>query len=266
MKVYISADIEGVAGIAHFDEATKTHPDYDEFRQRMTREVAAAAEAALDAGATEVWIKDAHATGRNLFVDALPRAVRLIRGWSGHPLSMVQELDASFGALMMIGYHARAGSGGNPLAHTMSSRVVNRIVVNGRPASEFLLHAYAGALFEVPTVMVAGDEALCAEVAELDPGIRTVATMRGVGDSTVSVHPDVAVDGIRAAVTDALQDVASIRTLAPPETLTVDLRFVKPMAAYRASHYPGATLVDDDTIRFETRDWFEVMRLLLFVL
>lgn len=266
MKIYISADIEGVTGIAHFDEAHKEVADYEEFRHRMTREVAAAAEAALDAGAREVWIKDAHMTGRNLLVDELPRSVRLVRGWSGHPLSMVQELDGSFAAVLMIGYHARAASGGNPLAHTMSSRMISRILVNERPASEFLLHTYGAALFGVPVGLVSGDEALCQEVAEFDPRIRTVTTMQGVGASTVSVHPEVALEQIRAGVTDALQ--GKDRPVAPelPAEFVVDLRFVKPFQAYRASHYPGAELIEDDTIRLRTGDWFEVMRMLLFVL
>ena len=127
MKVYISADIEGVAGIAHWDEARKNHGDYAEFREQMTREVAAACRGARAAGATEILIKDAHASGRNLLHRQLPAGVRLIRGWSGHPLSMVQELDEGFAAVMMIGYHSPASSGANPLAHTMSSSRLARV-------------------------------------------------------------------------------------------------------------------------------------------
>lgn len=92
MKVYISVDIEGVAGITHWDEAEKAHPDYPEFREQMTREAVAAIEGAQAAGAKEIWINDAHDSGRNLITSMLPADMHLIRSWAGHPLCMVQEL------------------------------------------------------------------------------------------------------------------------------------------------------------------------------
>lgn len=264
MKVYISADIEGVAGITSWDEARKEHPDYPAFQRRMTREVAAAAERAVAAGAREVWVKDAHATGRNLIAEELPRQVRLIRGWSGHPLSMVQELDESFAAVLMVGYHAAAGSGGNPLAHTMSSARVKHLSVNGRSASEFLLHTYAAALFGVPVVFVSGDAALAAEVAEVDDRIARAVTMEGIGASTVSVHPEVALDRIRAGVDAALEQ--PFTPLPLPEHFEVALQMVKAERAYRGSHYPGAVLAADDCVRFAATDWLDVMRFLMFVI
>ena len=105
MNVYISADIEGTAGITHWDEADRNNPAYPEFREAMTREVVAACEGAIAAGATDILIKDAHDSGRNIHVSQLPECARIVRGWSGHPYSMVQELDESFDALVLIGYH-----------------------------------------------------------------------------------------------------------------------------------------------------------------
>ena len=90
MKVFISCDIEGVAGITHWDEADRTHDDHKYFRAQMTRELSAACRGALAAGAQEIWVKDAHGSGRNLLPDELPKEVRLIRGWSGHPYCMMQ--------------------------------------------------------------------------------------------------------------------------------------------------------------------------------
>ncbi len=107
--------MEGITGVTHWDEVTKEHGDYPQFQKQMSKEVAAACEGAFAAGATEIRIKDAHDSGRNILQSMLPENTHLIRGWSGHPYSMVQELDDSFDAGMMIGYHSRAGAGGNPL-------------------------------------------------------------------------------------------------------------------------------------------------------
>jgi D-amino peptidase len=156
MKVYISVDIEGVAGITHWDEAEKTHRDYPEFREQMTREAVAAIEGAQAAGAREIWVKDAHDSGRNLITSMLPADIRLIRSWAGHPLCMVQELDDSFDAIVMIGYHSPAGSEANSLAHTLSLKP-HLIRLNGRITSEFYIHALAGSMLGVPTVFVSGD-------------------------------------------------------------------------------------------------------------
>jgi len=114
MKIYISADIEGITGTTHWDEADKKNSDFKEFQEQMTAEVAAACEGALRAGATEILVKDAHDTARNIIASKLPREVRLVRGWSGHPFSMVQYLDETFHAVLMIGYHSRAGLDTNP--------------------------------------------------------------------------------------------------------------------------------------------------------
>ena len=127
LKVYISADMEGITGVTHWNEVDPEKPNYAQFQKRMTGEVVSACRGALDAGAKKIMVKDAHYTGRNILPEDLPEEVELIRGWSGHPYSMVQELDETFDALMMVGYHSRAGSGGNPLSHTMSSGKIERI-------------------------------------------------------------------------------------------------------------------------------------------
>jgi len=264
MKVYITADIEGVTGATHRDETDKRKTDYyKEFREQMTAEVVAACEGALEAGATEVWVKDAHSTGRNIIASKLPEDVRLVRGWSGHPFSMVQELDETFHAVAMIGYHSQAGSGGSPLAHTMSGKIAH-IKINDRYASEFLLHAYAASSVNVPVVFVSGDEGLCREVESLNPNILTNAVMRGIGDSTVSIHPGLAVRRIREGVRQAVQSDVSRCHVPLPERFAVEIRYKKHTDAYRYSFFPGARLKEPYAIRFEADDYFEVLKLLLF--
>jgi D-amino peptidase len=261
LKVYITADIEGITGIAHWDEASKTHADYGQFRDRMTQEVGAACEGALEAGATEVWIKDAHGSGRNLIADRLPEQIRLIRGWSGHPYSMVQELDSTFEALVFVGYHSAATAGGNPLSHTFSG-AFNRIELNGERLSEFRCNSLTGRSLGIPSVFLSGDEALCKEAQGWEPEITTVVTQRGVGRSTISIHPARSLEQIREGAARAIQGRQAPAAMPGPYRL--DVRFREHMDAYRFSFYPGAVAVTDDTTRFETDTWFEVLRALRF--
>ncbi|MBJ01322.1 MAG: amino acid amidase [Planctomycetes bacterium] len=265
MKVYISADIEGIAGIAHWDEASADKPDYGPFRERMTDHVLAACEGAMAGGATEIVVKDAHDSGRNILAERLPKCAQLIRGWSEHPLLMVQELDSSFAAVAFVGYHSQAGSGGNPLAHTLSSSSVFRMRLNGRPLAEFHLYAYAAGQLGVPTALVNGDRALCGEVKTLSPATRTVESMVGVGDSTIARHPDIVRDELREGMQKALTGDLESALIVPAGPHALEVEFEKAPAAYRSSHYPGAQLVEPHTVRLEVEDYFDVLRALTFM-
>jgi D-amino peptidase len=264
MKVYISADIEGTAGITVWDEARKIHADYPEHRLQMTREVLAACAGAMAAGAKDILIKDAHATGRNIIQADLPDCARLVRGWSGHPFSMVQELDKSFDAAMFVGYHSKAGDETNPLAHTLNLDIM-RMRINGVPTSEFLLHAYAAAYVGVPVVFVSGDKRLCADIRGHNPGITTVALSEGKGPSTISLAPKAACAKIRDGVEKALGGNLKKAMLKLPKRFTLEIEFNNPVKAYKSSWYPGCRHIGERTIRFETKDYFEVLRALKFV-
>jgi D-amino peptidase len=264
MKIYISADIEGTAGITHWDEADKPHDTYTEFRERMTEEVVAACEGAIAAGAKEILIKDAHDSGRNIIAARLPDCARLIRGWSGHPFSMVQELDESFDAALFVGYHSKAGSDDNPLAHTLRLRV-DHLKINGAVASEFQIYSYAAALVKVPAVFLSGDAGICADAQKLVPGITTVPVSRGVGPSTISIAPALACKEIREGVTRALTGNRNACRIALPPHFTLEIQFNTPVDAYRASWYPGAKYLQPRRVQFESTDYFEILRAIKFM-
>lgn len=263
MKVYISADIEGVAGISHWDEASKARAEYAEYRQMMTAEVVAACSGALEAGATEILIKDAHGSGRNIIAAELPPQARLIRGWSGSPLGMVQELDESFDALAMIGYHSKAGTESNPLAHTLTLDV-HQLTINGMLASEFLIHAYAAAMFNVPVVFVSGDRGLVDDIASINSHISAQAVSEGIGESTISITPALARRKIQNGLRDALVGDLANCIVALPDSFEVEVFYRRPTSAYRTAHYPGASRSGPRAIRFSTSDYFEVLRFILF--
>ncbi len=265
MKIYISADIEGVTGTTDWDETEKSEPAYAEFREQMTAEVAAAGEGALNAGATEIWVKDAHDSARNLIAAKLPQEARLIRGWAGHPFSMVTGLDETYQAVMMIGYHSPAASDANPLAHTMNRGIVH-VKINDQLASEFLLHTYAASLKHVPVVFVSGDAGLCRHVQTLNPHIGTCAVKEGIGNSTVNIHPTRAIQSIREGAQQALAGDLSRCLVLLPEHFHVEICYRNHANAYRAAFFPGVRAEGPHTVSFDTADYFEVSRTLMFVL
>ena len=263
MKIYITADIEGVTGATIWDETDEKNAYYTELREQMTAEVAAACEGALNAGATEIWVKDAHDSARNIIPAKLPQEVRLIRGWSSHPFAMVQELDETFQAAMMIGYHSRAAGGTSPLAHTMTGNFAH-ILLNDRYASEFLIHTYAAAYVHVPVVLVSGDKGLCDEVTQFNPLITTVAVKEGIGGSTVNIHPSLATARIRDGVAKALSsDLSRLQNPLPPH-FAIEVCYHDHTKAYPLGFYPGAKQVDPYTVRFEADSYFDILRFLLF--
>lgn len=265
MNVYISVDIEGVASITHWDEATKRKPGYAEYLEQMTAEAATAREGALNAGATEKIVKDAHGSGPNILPERLPKGTRLIRGWSGDPQCMVEFIDGSFDAVAMVGYHAAAGAGGNPLAHTITGKVA-KMLINGQVTSEFMLHRDCAALQGVPTVFPSRDKTLCDSATATNPAPHMVATKESAGGSTTSLHPAVATTMIRDGIVTTLGDAATKKVLPLADSFEVELWYTDHEWAFKASTYPGARLHDPHAITYRTGQFFDIIRILIFVL
>ncbi len=264
MRIFICADMEGTAGILTWSETERDNPDYPEYRDLMTREVVAACEGARAAGAAEVVVKDAHDSARNLIVGLLPSYVRVIRGWSGHPDSMMFGLDASFAGALYTGYHSKAGTEGNLLAHSFNTRI-SRLLLNGEVVSELTLNALCAARHGVPSLFLSGDEGICGDARALVPGIATVETLRGVGASSNSLSPEAARDAIRAGVE------AAIRAPRPPlpeipARLEMVIEFNTPNSAYRAAFYPGAKAHGPRAVSFVTDDLFQMQTARQFLL
>jgi D-amino peptidase len=266
MRIYIAVDIEGICGACDKEEFQPSHTNYARMRDQMTAEAAAACEGAQAAGATDIVVKDAHGNGRTIDGAKLPQPACLIRGWSNEPLAyaQVQGLDASFAAVVLVGYHARAGASGNPLSHTWSSVNFDHVALNGRPISEAVFTMHAAAQFGVPVVFLSGDADVCAEVKAVQPAVTTVAVLAGHGDSTTNLHPHEAVDRIRAGVEAALKKDPTRCHIELPERFELVRRYRDHRWAYRASFYPGAQLLDPQTVTFEADEFDAVLRFCLF--
>lgn len=266
MNVFISADIEGTCGIADWSETERATPrDYVPFQKQMIREVRAACDGAVAGGAGQIFVKDAHDSARNLDPAALPECARMLRGWSGDPLSMMSGLDGGdYGAALFTGYHAWAASGGNPLSHTMN--LGNEYVtLNGVRMSEFMMNAYTAGYYGVPVVFLSGDKALCDFAEELVPGIVTVPVNEGRGGAVLSMHPEAAVRAIKDGAKRGVKNAKNC-AVPMPNFFEMTVRFREHAKAYSKSFYPGASLEDEKNVCFSSDDWFEMLRFCHFVL
>lgn len=268
MKIFISADIEGVNNILAWDETTLQDPEYGYFREQMTAEVKHACLGATKAGATEILIKDAHDDARNLILKDLPDNVLLHRGWQGCPCSMMAGLDNTFDAVLFIGYHSPSRSDGNPLSHTMNTRI-HHVKINGEIASEFYINALYASYLGVPVAFLSGDDNLTKLVKKENENVITVATKEGIHGAVVSKHPNVTNKLIEDNVQIALEKISknkdkNIITL--PKFFDIEIQYKNHKDAYSSSFYPGCQLIGSDRVRFCSEDYYEVLRMFKFIL
>src|SRR3989475_11899904 len=183
MGVYISVDMERIAGVVREPQTNPGDPrgasEYARFRKLMTAEANAAIEGALEAGASQVLVNDSHWFMRNLLAEELNQAAVLVSG-GPKPRSMMEGIDGGFDAAFCIGYHARAGTRNAILDHTYAD-CIHEARLNGRPVGELGLNAALAGGFGVPVVLVSGDNALAAEARELlGEGVRPVIVKEAV--------------------------------------------------------------------------------------
>lgn len=264
MKVYISVDIEGITGVTSWSETEFGNPDYYQFASQMTKETVAACEGAIAMGANEIFVKDAHDSARNIDITKLPKCVKLSRGWTNSPESMVAGIDETFDAAIFIGYHAGAGYDGNPLSHTMSTNN-NYIKVNGELASEFVINSYVAANCGVPVVFISGDKMLCETAKQFNKGIETVTVKEGVGGASVSINPDYACELIKEGVKNSLKhnELCKINI---PEQFQVEISYKDHKDAKRASYFPGVSQIGPRVVSYTAKDVKEFITTRMFIL
>jgi D-amino peptidase len=262
MRVYISVDMEGVAGVAHEDQTDPIDPrhagDYNRFRRLMTSEANAAIAGALEAGAKAVLVNDSHWLMRNLLAEELNPVAELLSGGPKR-LSMVEGIDGGFDAAMFIGYHARAGTRNATIDHTYTSRVYEARL-NGKPVGELALNAAMAGVHGVAVALVSGDQALAVEAkALLGPGVETVIVKEAVGRFAArSVAPTVACERIRSGAAAALRRKHAAFTFKTAITLEVD--FVLSQMADMAELVPGSSRIGGRTVSYAGDDYREVFR------
>jgi D-amino peptidase len=262
MRVYISVDMEGVAGVVHEDQTDPIDPrhagEYNRWRRLMTSEANAAIEGALAAGATRILVNDSHWQMRNLLAEDLHPAAELLSG--GPKLrSMVEGIDLGFDAALFVGYHAMAGTPQAIIDHTYTS-LVHEARLNGRPVGELAFNAALAGIHGVPVAMVSGDQALAAEAkALLGPDVEAVIVKHAVGRFAArSVSPSESCRRIREGASAALRRRHAPLTLEQPIRLEVE--FALTQMADMAELVPGSVRTGGRTIEYVHDDYWEVFR------
>lgn len=265
MKIFISSDMEGTAGIVHWNETEHGKDLYNHFSTQMSREVAAACEGVNLAGADEILVKDAHDSARNINPELLPENAKIFREWGRHPYSMMAGLDRSFDGVIFTGYHSAAGMNTNPLSHTMNTQNMY-VKINGEFCPELMLNSLTAAYLGIPVYMVTGDKGLCDWMKARCPGTVTVPVSEGFGAGSISIHPNLAVKKIREAAKEAvMQDKASCM-FPLPEHFEVEILFKNHAKATNAKWYPGVEQISEYAVRFEADDYMDVLKFIYWVL
>lgn len=267
VKVYISADGEGVAGVTTWEvQAEAKGREYQQFRRLMTQEVNAAVAGAFDGGATQVVVSDSHGDGQNIDVELLDPRALLVRSFP-RPLLMMQGIDNTFSAAIFIGYHAGEGQLGAVLSHTLTGHRILQIKLNGTPVAEADFNAALAGDFGVPIVFLSGDQFAGDEARRLLGPIETVTVKQAIGfNSATTMHPEKARQLIREGVKRAVTRRSEVKPYKVPHPITLQITFKQVLDAEVFSYLPNVQRPDGRTIVFTGRDMSEVTRFLAAVL
>jgi D-amino peptidase len=265
LRVYISADMEGIAGAVTQEQLGPGGFEYQRFREILTEEVVAAVEGARAAGATEILISDSHGNGQNLLIERLPDDVRVIRSWP-RPMGMMQGVDATFDAVIFVGYHAGATNPEGVRAHTFSSANYADVRLNGRSVPESVFNAAVAGHFGVPVVLITGDAAAVAELEEAVPGVTGAVVKRALGfHSAETLTPAAARALIRRQAEAGVRDRARVAPLQLTTPITLELTFKNYRPAEVLAFLPNVDRPAARTIRFIGRDMLEIAAFMAFV-
>lgn len=225
VKIFISSDMEGTAGVVDWEQVRPGGPDYVYFTELLTREVNAAIAGACEAGATEFLVNDSHGRMANLRPDALAGRASYLSG-RFKPRYMMEGLDGSFDAVFFVSYHGSMSAGGSVLSHTYFPTAFAEVTLNGGVVGEAGINALVAQAYGVPVVLVTGDDTTAAETRIVCPDVRTAVVKRSVTRfAAESLHPDVACERIHAEARAAVAGLAAVRPPAVELPATLAVRF-----------------------------------------
>ena len=266
MRFYISADIEGIAGVASRENLAPGRFEYEPARDWMTDAVLAACDVLQQLGTSEVVVSDSHGNGQNIRFEKMPPFVRLVRSWP-RPLGMMQGIeDGHFDGALLLGYHAGAANAAGTLSHTVSGEFFHDVRLNGSSVSEAIISAALAGHFNVPVLMLAGDDVAIDETRNVLGGIATACLKRSYGFLSASTLSPLAADQcLRAAVREAVERVGKVQPYVVPGPVALEIRLRNRFMAEWLSYLQGVERLDAFTVRHECADIVAASRFLQFL-
>lgn len=265
LKIYISADMEGVVGVVTNEQLGPQGFEYARFREFMTNEVNAAIGAAFEAGATEVVISDSHGNGQNLLIEKLPMNVLVVRAWP-RPLMMMQGIDETFAGAIFIGYHTATTNAQGVRAHTISSARLADVRLKGVSVSEAGLNAAIAGHFNVPVIMISGDDAVVKETQALLGDVEGAVVKWASGfHSAKTLTPEAGYVLIREKVKKAIGRIKDFKPYKLAAPIQLDVRFKNYRPSEILSYLSIVERTDAHSIRFTGKDIVEVSKFLEFI-
>jgi D-amino peptidase len=265
LKIFISADMEGVVGAVTGEQLSPGGFEYERFREFMTEEVNAAIDAARAAGATEFLVADAHGNGQNLLIDRLPDDVTIVRSWP-RELSMMGGIDDTFDGVIFLGYHSSTGNTRGVRAHTMSSANITSVRLNGIEMTEGSMNAAMAGHYGVPVIMVSGDDVAVAENQVLIGDIEGAVVKWAKGfHSAETLTPEAAYEVIRTRTASAISRIDDFQpyVLDTPIELELSLKHYRPVEVL--GYLPNVERINSHTIRYVGEDMLEISNFLTFI-
>lgn len=258
MKVYISADMEGIGGVSTWEkQSSPKGADYEKFRRLMTLEVNAAIAGAFDAGATSVLVSDSHWDAQNLDPELLDKRAELVRSWP-RPLGMMTGIDDTYAAVVFVGYHASEGHPGALLAHTDSAMTILEVKLNGTTVPEAGINAAIAGEFGVPVVFVSGDQAIADECRQLLGPIETAVVKQALGFfGGIMVHPDESQRRIREGVKRGVERRRQISPYRLTRPVKLEMSFKHQVLAEVIAFLPGVERPRGNTVVVSTKSMIE---------
>jgi D-amino peptidase len=265
LKIYISADMEGIVGVVTGDQLGPPGFEYGRFREFMTQEVNTAIETAFAAGAEEIVVSDSHGNGESLLIEKLPKNVTLVRAWP-RPLMMMQGIDETFAGAIFIGYHSGTTNSEGVRAHTISSATLADVRLNGISMPEAGINAAIAGQFNVPVIMISGDDAAIKEATALLGDIEGAVVKWNYGfHSARTMMPEAANDLIREKVKKAMGRLKDFKPYKVTMPIQLDVRFKNYRPAEMLSYLSIVKRTDAHSIRFQGKDMTEVSKFLEFM-
>ncbi|WP_191299113.1 M55 family metallopeptidase [Lentzea cavernae] len=257
MRIMISADMEGATGVTWTGDVVPGTEQWQRFRRLFTADVNACVTGLVAGGAEQVLVNEAHSSQRNLLLEDLHDAARLLTG-RHKPLSMMQGVDSDVDGVVFLGYHTAAGTRG-VLAHTYMENSITGVWLDGVLASEGRLNAALAAEHGVPVLLVTGDDLTCADAATYAASAWTVAVKECVSRyAAVCLPPAVTSSQITAASTAAMASAGRAEAVVAPHRIEVE--FDASHLAEAAAIVPTVELVGVQRVGFDATSMTAAMK------